>query len=95
MLKAYYENMLLGATNDFIKKNNKYFFPKDKVNFSVLKKNESHKKNSRRGTVIFYNLETQRIHEEDIAKVYLEAESGKSNIGDYMTFNDKIKLIKT
>jgi len=95
MIKAYYENMLIGITNNFVIKDGKYFFPRNKVNFSLLKKSDTHINSPHFGTACFYNLETERIHESDIAWYYPETDESVKELENYITFNQKIRLIES
>jgi uncharacterized protein (DUF427 family) len=95
MLKAYYETMLIGVSDKFILNNGKYYFPRNKVNFSLLKKSTTHINSPHLGIANFYNLVTDRIHEKDIAWYYPDTDDTVKNIENYITFNNKINLIKS
>jgi len=95
MIKAYYGNMLIGITNNFIMKDGKYYFPRNKVNFSLLKKSDTHINLLHFGTANFYNLETERIYEKDIAWYYPKTDENYKELENYITFNQKIHLIKS
>jgi|LGOV01.1.fsa_nt_gb uncharacterized protein (DUF427 family) len=94
MLKAYYDNMLIGVTNEFIFKNGKYFFPRTKINFSLLKKSKTHINSPHLGIANFYNLETDRIYEKDIAWYYPKTDETVKELENFITFNNKITFIK-
>lgn len=95
MLKAYYDNMLLSVTDEYILKDGKYYFPKNRVNFSLLVKSKTHIQSPHLGKANFYDLKTDRIHEKDIAWYYPNPDKTVKKIENFITFNSKINVIDT
>lgn len=98
MLKAYYDNMLLSATDDYVIKDGHYFFPREKVNFSLLVKSETHTQAPHLGKANFYDLKTDRIHAKDVAWYYPNTDSTEKKLENFITFNsklDKIDVVNT